>query len=74
MIAQKRIDRESLALKPRSISRKTAKAAKETVSFRPKGEIFLRSPHISFGMTPWAGVSFGDFVPWQDEFPCFLVK
>ena len=52
----------------RIISRKDAKAAKENkLSFRPRGEIFLRSL-ACVGMTR-LGVSLGDFVPWREEFP-----
>ena len=50
----------------RIISRKDAKAAKENgLSFRPRGEIFLRS--VALGMTR-IGVSLGDFAPWREEF------
>ena len=53
----------------RIISRKDAKAAKENgLSFRPRGEIFLRSLAFALGMTR-LGVSLGDFAPWREEFP-----
>jgi hypothetical protein len=56
--------------------RRDAKAQKKTaLSFRPKGEIFLRS--LASTRDDGPGPSLGAFAPWREEYPnprCFIYR